>query len=261
MKPLECLISKQKDIATNHEETYEKVFQLKPPQSKGFNSTCRTQDEAVNLFIKNSLSGGAGLDELATTRRSNWSARDWCDNFSHEIKPEDLIEPCCTVLNKAVAGHHEKWTQEGISGLYTRRTASYLMGFWRISTFDYGEKGKIFHRDFSVGIETRNASLSFMPEVNEQGITDKFGREFYCLWRRKILDDLPSLRTCLNAARMSISDIHWSTTCSDRSLRLLKKAEVVCKGKNAFLVPAKYLPQPNCYCISNYLKEDMYKVE
>jgi hypothetical protein len=231
------------------------VFSLKPKaHSRGFSPSVISQADAVKSFVDDKLRGMAALEGLCQERRKNWANHD-VGNFPGAPTLEGLLQPCCSLLNEMVDLDVGEFSDGQKGRIRTREHKKFIMGYWSASTTLYEDSKSVFHRDFCVSVVTRDANLGFSPENNEELITRHFGADVYLSLKKAVLNDLSSLKICLDALRMSIEDIHWSTTASDRSLRLLERAGLPSRGSAVFLLPSKYSPHPRPYSIQQQIEE------
>jgi hypothetical protein len=231
------------------------VFSLRPKaHARGFSASVISQADAVKSFINERLGGMAALEGLCQERRKNWAVRGE-GHFPEAPTLEGLLQPCCSLLNEMVDSDVGEWIDTPTGRIRTRKHKQFVMGYWSASTTFYEDSKSVFHRDFCVSVVTRDANLGFSPEKNEELITRHFGADVYLSLKKAVLNDLSSLKICLDALRMSIDDIHWSTTASDRSLRLLERAGLPSRGSSVFLLPSKYSPHPRPYSIQQQIEE------
>jgi hypothetical protein len=110
-------------------------------------------------------------------------------------------------------------------------------GCWEIRLNKLTEENR---RDFTVNVAAaynRGYIYRFLPEVIEQDLTSRFGRDVYLDWKRAVLGDIQSLRDLVGVARKKITRVVPSVTCSERSARLCEKVGIPVKGDIAFLIP------------------------
>ena len=97
--------------------------------------------------------------------------------------------------------------------------------------------------DISIGVLAASNSYGgcyrYSPELIEEDITTRFGKEIYLKWKEQVLNDLPSLKELICLVRKHINQgklISSLTTCS-RSAKLCERVGIPVRNEVAFLLP------------------------
>ena len=102
--------------------------------------------------------------------------------------------------------------------------------------------------DISIGVIAASNSYGgcyrYSPELIEEDITTRFGKEIYLKWKEQVLNDLPSLKELICLVRKHINQgklISSLTTCS-RSAKLCERVGIPVRNEVAFLLPLQNKP-------------------
>ena len=112
-------------------------------------------------------------------------------------------------------------------------------GLWMLS-IPYIKKKQ--DRDFTIAVLSGQSDgvplFRFDPESIEEDMVSKHGRIVYDDWKKRVLDDLPSLVSIVQKAKKLIREPVSSVTCCERSAKLCRRVGIDVIDNFAFLMPS-----------------------
>lgn len=194
--------------------------------TKGFTTNSKNK----NTLIKQTLKTHRQFKQIGVANYVDCCRTDWNNAYNNrKIEPfnrEELFTPGKDVISNNSS--KDVWTAETHKALSNFTETS--KGYWMLmSNYDANKK------DYDFTIQVKAGDLwGFHPSSIRSRLVELFDVETYNQWKRVVLDDLNSLKWCLEQFKTD-KDLVWSVCCSPSSERLCKSVGLEVRQGIAFI--------------------------